>query len=484
MGMAFSQPTLRNVFEEPVQSDNHLFVVAAGAEYMLLYRAYNSSEGLTVDYMPVQEDSLFDRKLKSYHGMIRLDAGTEIINSLISKRSIHFLTRQGRSRDLTLYTIRPDSSNYTIRNFRNALAVSSVFFNVSDRYAVSAGYVQGKPAALYCDFNDGTAKILPGFFNRNGEINDLKLYPDGKFDILMALHVPNVGKSMVLQRYSADARLLRTVVMPSGTGRKLIQGKFHRTAGDTVLVAGTYGQASEYSRGIFIAHLLPSGEYTMRFYNYGDLRNYFRFLPDRREKRVKERIIRRKEKGKPLRYPVRMLIHEFLPDSDGIQLLGEAAHPVYRSGAVAFNRPFNTGEFAFIRPFYSSQRDAVFDGFRYSHAVNICVNNDGTLRWDNSIELKNIRTFNLRQFTHRQTTGDSVMMVYATAEALIAGKYRTADGIGKEEIVKPTGANTFYSQVATGPGGRLFVSGTRDKVTFSNGQQIRQRVFFVDELQP
>jgi len=482
-GLAYSQPSLHNVFEEPVQSDNQLFMATSGERYILLYRLFNLSEGISVDYIPVA-DSLSVNKNRPNHGAFRLEPGSTLLNTLVRGHSIHFLSRQVRTRDLNLYSVHPDSSTYTVRTFRSAVAVSSLFFAVSDHYAVTAGYLQGKPAALYCDFRDGTAKVLPGFFNRNGEINDLKVYPDGRMDILLALHLPNTGKSMVLQRYAADGKLIQTVVLSSGTGRRLIQGKFHRTEGDTILVAGTYGRTPEYSRGIFISHLLPGGEYTMRFYNYGDLRNYFRFLPDRREQRVKERIKRRKDKGKPIRYPIRMLIHEFRPDQDGIHLLGEAVQPVYRSGAVAFYRSVNTGEFAFIRPYYSSQRDAVFDGFRYSHAVDLCVKKDGTLRWDHSLELKNIRTFTLRQYTVRKTVDDASMIAYATPEALIAGKYQSEDGTGKEGIVKPAGLNTLYSQVIKGPGNRLFVTGVRDKVIIQGDQQVRQRTFFVDELKP
>ena len=109
---------------------------------------------------------------------------------------------------------------------------------------------------------------------------------------------------------------------------------------------------------------------------------------------------------------------------------------------------------------------------------------DGTLKWDHSIELKNIRTFSLRQYTLRQSVGDSALMVYATPEALIAGKYHSEDGSGKEDIVRPGGNNTVYSQITRGPEGRIFVSGIRDKVFFQSGEQVRQRIFFVDELRP
>ena len=106
-GAALTQPSLRNIFEEPVQSDNQLFMMSPGEDYVFLYRIFNGTEGISVDYVPVT-DSTTGNNIRPYHGMIRLEAGSTLLNSKVKNRVIYLLARQGRSRDLSLYSINPD----------------------------------------------------------------------------------------------------------------------------------------------------------------------------------------------------------------------------------------------------------------------------------------------------------------------------------------------------------------------------------------
>ncbi len=49
---------------------------------------------------------------------------------------------------------------------------------------------------------------------------------------------------------------------------------------------------------MFVANVDAQGGYAIKYYNYGDLERFFNYMKARREKRVKERIERRKIRGK------------------------------------------------------------------------------------------------------------------------------------------------------------------------------------------
>ena len=477
---ALTQPVRMNLLEESVRSEREMFQVATSPEMILLHRAFYGQEGLMIDYLPVPLPPARSGENRT-HGLIQAGQHMTLLNTALDGRRFHFLTRDNQTRELHLFTVSPDSGAYRVRIFRNALMANSIFFKVSSRFALSAGYIQSRPVAMYLDFRDGTARVLPGSFNRNGEVNDLKLHSDATFELLLASHFPH-GKSMVLQRYSADGQLVRSsVIRPEGS-RQLIFGRMSALGDDSVLVAGTYGRGPENSRGIFTALVTPDQQYILRFYNYADLRNYFGFLPDRKERRIRQRIARRREKGRPLRFPTRMLVHELTPDGNVIHLLGEAIQPVFRNGQSVIFRPVNTGPYAFIKPYYAQQRDMVFDGFRYTHAVSLTLKRDGTLKRDHAIELKNIRTFTLRSFTVHQALGDSVHLSYPTPEAVVIQSFLDSQDDLKNTSLSRGREWEQISQLLTGPGGRLLVAGIREHRSAGAADDGRRRYFFLDEI--
>lgn len=424
--------------------------------------------------------------------MVPAGADVTLLHSGVADRKFYFLTRHNRTRELSLITIRPDSSSYSVRNFRSAIAIQSLFFAATDRYAVLAGYWNFKPVALFCSFASETANILPGFFNRNGEINDLRVNADGSFDLLMAVYTGDAGKAISLQQYSPEGVLVQSQLFKSGNGRNLVMARMHRS-GDSVFIAGTYGNRAELTRGIFTAAAGKSGKtdrsddrmsYTMRFYNYGDLRNFFRYLPDRKERRTKKRIQEKKAKGRKLRYPTRLLVHELQPARNGFYLLAEAIQPVYRSGSPVFFRPVNTGVYHFIKPYYAQQRDMVFDGFRYSHALQVMIRPDGMIAWDNSIALSDIRTFSLRPFTRQIPAGDSTMLVFANAEKLVSRTFLAGEEGKPEQKMPFTARDTQVLQLLRVSGDRLWLSGIRPSSATTGGEKNARLSFFIEELTP
>ena len=475
------------IYDEPVASENGGYTITPGTSLSLLHRTYYGAQGLALEYVAIEKNQ------KPKRGIVPAGQDVTLLHTAVSDRKFFFLNRHNRTRELSLITIRPDSSSYSIRNFRSAIAIQSLFFTATDSYAVLAGYWNFKPIALFCSYDSETAIILPGFFNRNGEINDLRVNTDGSFDLLMAVHTGDAGKVIALQHYSSAGNLLQSQLFKSGNGRNLVMARMYRTA-DSVFIAGTYGNRAELTRGIFTAAAATSAKnsttggalsYTMRFYNYGDLHNFFRYLPDRKERRTKRRIQEKKAKGRKLRYPTRLLVHELWPSQDGVQLLAEAIQPVYRSGSPVFFRPVNTGVYHFIKPYYAQQRDMVFDGFRYTHALYVRIRKNGMIAWDNSIALSDIRTFSLRAFTRSITAGDSTTLVYSNTERLVSRTFRAGEEGSSERKIPFTDTDTQVMQLLRLPGDeRLWLSGIRPVKLMGSTESSTRFSFFIEELIP
>jgi hypothetical protein len=162
-----------------------------------------------------------------------------------------------------------------------------------------------------------------------------------------------------------------------------------------------------YSRGLFLASIDAGGNQQLRYYNYGDLDNFFKYMKAKREARVKDRIERRKVKGKRTRFNYRFLVHEIVPYKNQYILLGEAFYPKYVSTAGSMSPFFSSGGYS------TMMRDGrIFDGYYYTHAVVMGFDQQGNLLWDNSFEINDVKTYTLEQFVKLEVQGDRIALLY------------------------------------------------------------------------
>jgi len=476
-------------YEVPLREENETRqVLRAGDDRLFVYKPFLLDGALMMEFKVL--DTALQERLS---GGINFGTDKNIQLARYGGGRIWFLTRfVDKSRDFGIYGVFMDSSIYTYSRFLNVIPFQPLFFEVNGTGAVVAGYYNARPVAVFCNLRTGESKLMPGFFNLPGEINQVTAYDDGRFDVLLVLKTSGYRKSAYLNRYNSDGELLKSTVVGSGKDRSLIFARHVRTGSDSVLVAGIYGNRSETSKGFFIAAVNPDDTYTLRFYNYGDLRNFFRYLRPTRQERIRERIERKKSKGKPLRFPYRMLVHDLRTDGNNLVLLAEAFYPTYRSGYGGATRPGSTGIFTYIRPFYPYQRDLVFDGFRYTHGIALGIATDGTILWDNSIALKNIKTFSLQQFMHYVPGTENSYLLYATEDDFsgsmirnsgIAGPARRDDPTRKPDTRAPA-AEYGRTRIFSWFNNTMIEWGIRElQREIAPGTKVDQVVFYIHKLE-
>jgi hypothetical protein len=271
-----------------------------------------------------------------------------------------------------------------------------------------AGYFNYRPLVLYVDMRIQKAKILPGFFNEVAELTQLKAQADGTVDVIMMAKNVDRLKCLWIRSYDSEGNLFKTTIVTPDAKKNFIFGRSVKTADNRTMVVGVYGRYTDYSRGIFVSEIDPAGEYSTQYYNFGDLKNFFSYLKVKRQQRIKSRIERRKVKGRKIKFNYRLLVHELVSYNNQVVMLGEAFYPhyAYRSrglGGVGVNTYYA----------YSSTRgDLVFDGFQYTHAVVIGFEPGGKLLWDNSFEIKDVRTFQLEQYVKMGRQNDRLGLLY------------------------------------------------------------------------
>jgi hypothetical protein len=350
-----------------------------------------------------------------WQGFLNLDTRFELMGKRTHGDHLYLLFRNREivKKDLRLVVLSNKTGEYSTFPIRNFIAFVPTEFQITSQAAIIGGYFNSIPVVIFYSFKTGMTKVLPGLLNESGELTQIKTENTGFFDVLITANNAVGQKTVFIKSYDADGVLISQVPLLPDENKHLIFARSLKTGNNTQLVAGTYGNRnSEYSRGIFIASISPNGMQQLRYYNYGDLENFFKYMNTRREQRVKNRIERRRIEGKRIRFNYRFIVHEIVPHKDQFVLLGEAFYPKY----ITVDRSYSGG---FFNPFTYSyagmmmRNGRIFDGYRYTHAVVMGFDKNGKLLWDNSFEVNDVKTFTLEQYVKLETSEQNIALFYA-----------------------------------------------------------------------
>jgi hypothetical protein len=291
-------------------------------------------------------------------------------------------------------------AKYVIRNY---IPFLPTHFEVTNRGALIGGYFMGRiPVILFFEFDVLRSKVLPGLFNEPGELIQIKCHEDASFDILISAKNFEKQKTLWVKSYTAGGDLVQNAILKPQENSSLLFGRTITAAKQHQIIAGVYGQRnSEYSRGLFLAHMWPDETPELFYYPFADLENFFQFMKAKRERRIKERIARKKIKGRKIRFQYRFLVHELIQYKDEYILLGEAFYPKYR-----------TVEGTYAMGIGARGQQTVFDGYQYTHAIIIGFDEIGKLLWDNSFEINDVRSFELQQFVKMDVQDEKIALLY------------------------------------------------------------------------
>lgn len=374
----------------------------------------------------------------------------------------------------------------TVQHAINQVApVNLEYFEIVGQTVVLGGQINYKPVVIHYDMFSRRLRALPGIYQEDGELIDIiPNENDNTFDVLMGEMNNNRVKTVTLKAYDQYSNLLQSAPLNTEERKNLLDAQVTEFDGEQQILAGTYGpRRSRYSRGLFIASIQPNGQQDIKYYNYGDLDNFFSYMRDKREARMKRRIERKRQKNKNLKFNYRMIIHELIADNGKYILLGEAYYPKY-----------NSYYYSGIYGGYSSRYDNMyFDGYRYTHAIAVCFDKKGNLLWDHAFKLDNAKSMQLKQLVHVNVQNDSVVLMYSY-EKEITTKVIRNNGDYEETTTSPiklanendelknkndsdiAGIKKWYGEY-------FYVHGTQDiRNKRTQSLDINRKVFFINKV--
>jgi hypothetical protein len=373
-------------------------IFSAKESGLLLFRTLTRpTEGLQL----IHVDTSFRQK---WGGIIPLESKMTLAHHKGDTEKAYLLFHKSDFSEInfTVYEIKLNNGNYSRYAIRNYIPFYPTVMEVTSRGILVGGYFLGKiPVILFYDLFTQRSKVLPGLFNEAGELIQIKNNPDDSFSIIINARNQNKQRTLRVKNYTANGDLINASVLEPEENISLLFGRIINESTDRQLIAGVYGaRNSDYSKGIFLARIDEEAEQEMRYFPFTDLENFFKFMRANRESRVKQRIERKKIRGKKIRFQYRFLVHEFVSYNDEYILLGEAFYPKYKT--IEQNLVYGL----------APGRALIFDGYQYTHAVVLGFDQSGNLLWDNSFEINDVRTFTLQQYVKMSVKDDKIALLY------------------------------------------------------------------------
>lgn len=397
-----------NRIEIPLfQSDQSFEIINAQQDGLFLLRRLSADKTDAIDLIKL--DTTFQQR---WHGQLPVSQKFILMGKKVEQGLLYLLFRfqDYTKNDFELFIVDQANGKYTKHTIKNFIPFAPNDFQVTEKAVLIGGYFNRVPVVIYFSLATQKTKVLPGLFNESGELTQVKTYYDGTIDVLISAKNFKGQQTIWVKNYDPDGDLLSNQALDPEENKNLIFARSVKTDNQLQLIAGVYGaRNSEYSRGMFIASIDPSGMQNIRYYNFGDLENFFKYMKAKRELRVKSRIERRKIKGKKTRFNYRFMVHQIVPYNNQYILLGEAFYPKY----TTVDRTYYSGFFnPSGRSNYFTRDGRIFDGYYYTHAVVMGFNNDGDLLWDNSFEINDVKTFTLEQFVKLEIQEDKIALLY------------------------------------------------------------------------
>jgi hypothetical protein len=393
---------------------------------------------------------MFDKDLKEiWNNGIGIGRSYIFAGSLFKANDarVYLLFQDGRKKEgnnVVVFTV--DLSRSIVKEIKGQLtAMANIgHFEVAENYAFITLETK-KGGTELCRMSLKTADVMHFSIpdQEKSVILNLSLNPENRS--ISAVSKTEDGL-LKLTDFSYDGTLLRTVGFNKMSAKKETNtAEVIHSGRAKGLVFGVYGSENYRARnsepegqnplaaGYFVAGFEKEQNTFVKYYNFSEFRDFFRYVNGDDAIRLKKRsFLKDKDKDDESRETAlnyHMLIHPVLQRDSSFILTGEAYYPEYHTITNMmydyYGRPIPTS--------YS-----VFDGFRYAVAFIASFDSSGTMRWSNGMEMRGILTNLLNRKFSGFFDGVDYVMMY-NAEGSLAMKTIRGNEVLEQSVLTPLG---------------------------------------------
>lgn len=330
-------------------------------------------------------------------------------------------------------------------------------FLASDEGICLGGSVKNEPFLIFSEQYSSTPKYYSSNLKGETLIQSMNLKDQGI--VITYLNKYKKKTQLLYREYNFAGKISKSTPIPPADGYQFLTAKFFESK-NKKLVVGNYGFAKnsnsdnqQSSQGIYVADLDHLNE--IKYYSFDKFDKFFDFLNDKQKERLDKQVKKKKAKGSEYNFDYRLHINELISEGENILIATEVFMPEFRSNSL--NSPFIGSPYglsSYYSPYmwgrqfynnyywmnspsmwgYRNRNSSTFDGFKYIEGVLIAIKPNGDLVWDNSVQYKNLKYYQLKPHMRISNTGQNTFLFYSNQDKLNLKEYNSEGKEIKGEI--------------------------------------------------
>lgn len=317
----------------------------------------------------------------------------------------------------------------------NSLMYLSAFFSITFiPMLTGAGFYKFSPEIICINLNNNIIRKIKPAFKSNSYLLNEQTSVSSETPELTAIikNVLNRKKSyLYFNKYNMDGDLIKSENIDIPSDSTIVTAKLNNLNNENLLT-GTFNCKKRHrftynplynamtelmlpSDGLFFSKFTSNKPDYIKFYSFKNFENY-------NNPSIEKEKLKLLGKKKVFSYDLRYIIHDIIKNNNEYLLIAEAYYPEYHLEYFWATDIHGRA--------YQESRE-VFDGFRYSHAIIAAFDVNGKKLWDNSFEIWNILTYNLKERINVIFDNDNIVLSYSN-EGKIASKI-----IHKNQVIQP-----------------------------------------------
>jgi hypothetical protein len=280
------------------------------------------------------------------------------------------------------------------------------------------------PVIYRVDLNNGTSSVVSKQMKGMGFIVGTGTNDQDKTEHVIIRNEPKRKINQVFcYTYGSGGELSSTIQIKDTPGKIINRANYLKLNPKEGVMIGTFSNAAlksgylrnlgpgrimnghnAVSSGLFFSKTNEDKTEFVKYYDFSEFQSFYKYVQQRYGTNAANRSKKRSRFSSYL-----LLIHDIIQKDGQYVMVAEAYYPEYETRyeqvyvAAAGNTPGH----------YETRPVEVFVGFRYTHAIVAGFDKEGNKLWDNTFEIENVLTFDLKERVKVLFDGTNTILAYS-----------------------------------------------------------------------
>lgn len=435
-------------------SDDYFTVISLEEEGLALIREKDKYEGnkqlwqLIILDTDLRQEHDFDLEINHRHTLL----GYEIDDHLLY---LLFRTGETTRNSLELIEVNAINGAETARfEIDPELDFKITHFSKVGSNVIFGGYVTNEPAILLFDTSDRSIKVIPGFFQKDYELVELRVNENATFNSVVIDRSMRSERKVVYKTFDATGQLLLEDVVPIDEDKSIQTSLSSKLEREELILLGTWGEKQgKQSLGFFSLPIDPFSEQKINYFHFGMLDRFLDYLSPKRAEKIQKSTGDAIMDGRRPSFSSYVMPFRIEETPEGFIMLAEvynpssSMNPYYNS---PYGRPYSANPYYYYNPFWPGYYPGMRmyrpygygdptrnnDNIKLYETVAVAFDAKGNIMWDQSIILDDLKRPALEQVSDFYSDDSSLHFIYKKESELKIKSISLEEGAATEVTEK------------------------------------------------